>query len=102
MTDTPFKDFDATVREVKETPVGFRVGGEDFVANMNLNAGDTLEWMEHGEDLSSTPRLLRMVLHKDYERLIKTLKASPELDTDYLLELVTFLSEYLQMGQSGN
>lgn len=102
MTDTPFKDFDAAVREVRKVPVEFTVSNERFVANMNLNAGDTLEWMEHGAELSSTPRLLQMVLKDDYDRLKKTMQDSPELDTDFLLELVTFLGEHLQMGGSGN
>lgn len=102
MTDNPYMDFDAVDREITETPIGFKVGGEEFSANMNLNAGDTLVWMRNATDLSATPMLVEMVLgEKEYERLITTLKAST-LDASFLLELVEFLGEHLQMGQSGN
>ncbi len=103
MTDNnPYKDFDAVEREITETPIGFTVAGEQFTANMNLNAGDTLVWMRSASDLSATPLLIEMVLgEKEYERLIKTLRGS-ELDANFLLELVEFLGENLQMGESGN
>lgn len=102
MTDNPFMDFDAVEREINETPVGFKVGGEEFSANMNLNAGDTLVWMRSATDLGATPMLIEMVLgEKEYTRLVGTLQAS-NLDASYLLELVEFLGEHLQMGQSGN
>lgn len=102
MTDTPFKDFDAVEREVADKPVGFTAAGEEFTADMNLNAGDTLVWMRNATDLSSTPLLIEMVLgEKEYERLIKVLKDS-DLNADFLLELVQFLGEHLQMGDSGN
>jgi hypothetical protein len=102
MTDNPYKDFDAVEREVNETPIGFKVESEEFVANMNLNAGDTLVWMRKAGDLSATPMLIEMVLgEKEYERLIKALRAS-KLDAGFLLELVEYLGEHLQMGESGN
>lgn len=103
MTDTPFKDFDATEREIREVPVGFQVEGAQFIADMNLNAGDTLVWMRQGSDLKSTPLLMEMVLGKsETDRLIEVLQSSKKYDTDFLLELVTYLGEHLQMGGSGN
>jgi hypothetical protein len=105
MTDkknAPFKDFDAVEREIHDVPVEFVVGGEKFTANMNLNAGDTLVWMRNAADLSATPRLVEMVLgEKEFARLVKTLQAS-KLDASFLLELVEYLGEFMELGGSGN
>ena len=102
MTDNPYRDFDAVEREFKDIPVSFKVGGEEFTANMNLNAGDTLMWMRASGDLSSTPKLIEMVLGEDeFDRFIKVLKKS-KTGANFLIELVEYLGEHLQVGDSGN
>lgn len=100
MTDAPFKDFDAADREVEDRPVGFRVAGEDFSANLNTNAGEMLRWMRSGSRIESIPAMLVALLGEpEYERMEAALIKE---GTTYVVleEVILWLAE--QMGSSGN
>lgn len=98
--NTVFKDFDAVVREVEDRPVGFKLGGEQFTAQMNMNAGSMLRWMRSGSRIESIPNLLSSLLGDDeYERLEDVLIEN-DVSFEALEEVILWLAE--QMGSSGN
>jgi hypothetical protein len=98
--ETPFKDFDAVVREVEDRPVGFRVGGEDFTANLNTNAGAMLKWMRSGSRIESIPTMLIALMSEaQYERMEDVL-IKKNIPYETLEEVILWLAE--QMGSSGN
>lgn len=71
-----FKDYDSAVAEIEERWYEFRFGGEDFKANLNIDGGLMLSWLDRSSQVDKAqalPELLRHVLGDgDYDRLIKT------------------------------
>lgn len=95
-----YKDFDAVVREAEDRPVTFKLGGEEFTAQMNMNAGSMLKWMRSGSRIESIPTLLSSLLgDEDYERLEEVL-IDQNIPFETLEEVILWLAE--QMGSSGN
>ena len=99
MTDT-FKDFDAVVREVEDRPVGFKLGGEDWEANLNINAGAMLKWMRSGSRIESIPALLTTLLGEEQYETFEEMLEREDIPFETLEEVILWLAE--QMGSSGN
>ena len=94
-----FRDYDEAVAELEEKWFEFRFGGEDFKANLNIDGGLMLRWMEQSanrEDRAGAiPAMLRHVLGNDYERLLKTKQPWSKYES-LMLDIFTAL------GGSGN
>jgi len=92
-------DFDAVDREITPRPVKFKIGGEMFAADLNVNAGAMLRWMRNGSKVESVPILLDALMGEDEsERLEEALDGEP---FEALNELTRWLGN--QMGdEAGN
>lgn len=92
-----FYDFDAAMGELEERPFGFTYGGENYVVDLNVDAGKMLLFMENAVSLTSIPTLLRVFL--DDEQFAAIAGAGEPFQKLELL--VTKFAEELGSG-SGN
>lgn len=99
-TTTLYMDFDRADREVESRPVEFKLAGERWEADLNLNAGRLLRWMRQGSRIEAVPTLLEALLGDDqYERFEDKLDEERIPFSD-LEDLLVWLVK--QVGGSGN
>lgn len=94
-----FRDYDEAVAELEDKWFEFRFGGEDFKANLNIDGGLMLRWLERSTDrvngAAALPELLRHVMADDYDRLLATKQPWPKYEA-------LMLDVFEHLGGSGN
>lgn len=93
-----FYDFDAAMGEIEKRPFGFTYGAENYVVDMNVDAGKMLLFMEESGSLKSIPILLQCFLSDEQYQAIKDTKGVPFQEMELL---ISKFAEELGSG-SGN